>query len=51
MEFNKTHSHKIPEKNENKSGYDYFTNQNIAFSVTKKLGYEIKDMEEAKVRM
>ena len=49
-EHNKIHSNKVPEKHENKTGFDYFTQPQIALNVTKKLGFEIKDVEEARKR-
>lgn len=49
-DFNRTHTNKIPERPENRAGYDYFSNP-IAQNVTKKLHYELKDITSAKRRL
>ena len=49
-EFNRTHTNKIPERPQNRAGYDYFQNP-IAQNITKKLYYELKDISGAKLRL
>jgi len=41
---------KIPENQENKGGYDYFSNPTITQTVIAKLSYEPKDIALAKER-
>lgn len=50
-EFNKTHSDKIQERPENKSGFDYFSHPEVTQSVTKALGYEHKDVAMSRSRL
>ena len=44
QEHNKQNKTKVVEKSENKTGYDYFSTPSIALNVTKRLGFEIKDV-------
>ena len=49
-DFNRTHTIKVAENPDNKGGYDYFSHPTITQVVTKKLGYEPKDVNAAKQR-
>jgi len=50
-DYNENHYLQIEEKPEYKGGFDYFSHPNIASGITKRLGYQPADIEDARKKM